>query len=55
MESYVMKRSIIVLGSIAGVYIAYAIIHALAPAFGPLAAGAAGYGAGIVAHRYWAA
>jgi hypothetical protein len=52
-ENYTPKRVGIVLASVAGVYVAYAIVHALVAPFGPLAAGAAGYGAGILAHKFW--
>jgi hypothetical protein len=52
-ENYTPKRVGIILGSVAAVYIAYALVHALFAPAGPLAAGAAGYGAGILAHKFW--
>jgi hypothetical protein len=52
-ENYTYRRVGIVAGSIVVTYIAYAIGHAIWAPLGPVAAGAAGYGVGILAHKYW--
>jgi hypothetical protein len=52
-ESYTITRAGIIVGSLVATYLAYALGHAIwAPLGAPFAA-AAGYGLGIVAHKYW--
>lgn len=52
-ESYTGRRIGIIVGSLAATWIAYAIGHAILAPLGAPFAGAAGYGLGIVAHKYW--